>query len=440
MSTPYPTPYELGQKIGGNISGAFEQAREQDILGQILSQAGQAKTPQQNLDLMGSALKYVSPERRGDVMDFLKNRYQLAQENAAVNEFMQGGQPLQGQAGFRPARQMPEEEAKVSESVRTPQGTAQESGILLGTPEAIDERARQRIARNPARYRGIEGVEKARAEERAAFNDQQTLINNAGTTFDSSVQAYLQKPGAESYKDITGEMQEEYRKKLEDEVALGKGDPRELAQKYAKELLEFAKVRSSLGSNRLGALFGTGLTGRDAQSKMRSARPAYEKAGRLDLFEKDLINKAKLSAPAAASLAYPVYTNPKIDSFVKDTKNRFSINPFKKGLIPQLFGGVSAKNTGRIKRSEEDIAKFIAKPGNLRPTDSLISIANSFNARGYDPQKILTAVEKLNASGDFLNDRQKLELSGRPTFGATLSDIAYFSASGFNPLELINGG
>lgn len=432
-----PTPYELGQKIGGNVSGAFQQAHEQDILGQILAQAGQAQTPQQNLDLMGSALRYISPERRGDVMDFLKNRYQMAQESAATSQFMGEGQPTQPQAGIRPARQMPREEVKVSESIQTPQRTSRSSAILLGDEESTKQRARERITRNPARYRGQEGIDKAIAEETAAYNNQQALINTAGNAFNNSVQEFLQKSGAESYRDITGEMQGEYRKRLEDEVALGKGDPRELAQKYAKDLLEFAKVRGSLDSNRLGALFGTGLTGKDAQSKLRSARSLYQKAGRLDLYEKDLINKAKLSAPVAASLAYPVSTNSKIDSYVKDTRSKTSISPFKGSLFSQLFGGLSVKKSGRIRRSEDDIAGYIAK--NITNKDSLLSIANSFSIRGYDPQKILTKIEQLNSSGDFLNDRQKLELSGRPTFGATMSDIAYFSSTGADPLELVNG-
>ena len=423
-----PSAFELGRSIGGNVSGGVRQAVETDLLGKILNQAKTATSPQQQLDLMGTVLQRVSPERRPEVMDFLKQRYQLAQQQGELNEF-QGRGSLQQRPQASQQLQPGQEEIKSTETITTPQGTERASNILLGTPEALQDRARQLIQEMPITYRA--NPQKALEKATSDYNNQQNMLQTASKEFIDSLQTFTEKAGNETYKDIIGEMQDEYLRNLQEDVVAGKGSPQQLASKSAKSLLDFAKTRANVANSSTPSLFG--ISAKDAQSKLQATRQNYKERNRLDLFEDDLVNKVGLSTPVASLVAFPLSENREIASYAKETRNKNY--PVKNSRIASYFSGIGSKSTGNKRRTEEEIGEYVSK--NLKDTDSLNAIAASFNAKGYNPQKILDVIQQKKWKS--LNERQKRDLEKRTTFGATLKDIAYFTGTGLNPMEFIDG-
>lgn len=297
---------------------------------------------------------------------------------------------------------------------------------LQGTTEALENRASELIASQPSLYRDpAKAMEKAQTE----YQNQQTILNKTSDDFDKVVQKRLQKYGKEIDQAIFGDMQQDYLREAQAIAATGKMSPEKAVDKLSKDLLDFAKARTNLKGLMITSLAST-IPKKAEQSKLNAIRKEYEDKDQLELFENDLINEQGLSTGIASYLAFPVRGNKEINNFAQDTKKKSS------NLFGPIIAGLKEKGgKGTKKRNEQEIADFIVQ--NLKDSDSLNSIATVFNAKGYDANKILDSIQKKWDEGKSLNKRQQQDLQKRPSFRPTLRDIAYFSATGLEPQEII---
>lgn len=181
MNQSTPSPFEMGRAIGGNIFTGGQQAQENIILDKILAQSQKDSSPQAQLDAMGAVLRNFSPERRAEALNFIEKRYQLAQDQRAREEFLNQQSPAaQGIGG-------------------TSSLGAKQS---LAMPEPWTERAKQLVAQKPSTYRGVEGIEKAKADAKQEYATRESLKATARSAFNNSIQEFLQKSGNDTYKDI----------------------------------------------------------------------------------------------------------------------------------------------------------------------------------------------------------------------------------------------
>lgn len=73
------SPFNVAQAISSNIGGAFEKRRDDTAIERILGEAMQSDDPEVLQNSIGQILSQVSPERRGDAVQFLQGAMQRAQ-------------------------------------------------------------------------------------------------------------------------------------------------------------------------------------------------------------------------------------------------------------------------------------------------------------------------------------------------------------------------
>lgn len=432
-----PSAFDIGRQVSENFAPITERQIDRGIIDNILSQS-KNRTPEEQYDLMGKIIGSVSPQNRDAAIQFLENKIQnerlLAQRRELGNQ--QYSVPGSGNQQYSvpgrenqysaPGREIP----RNIQEQRRPENERYQFSDISGTPSSIQNSAAQLAMQKPNLYRDPKD---AVAQKEKEYNQIQSLLSNAENAFNKSLQDKLEG-GPETVLDIlSGDLKQDYLKELQDLVVNKNMNIQRAVDKITEKALDFAKARTNLAISSGASLFGLGPSGKLAQKKLSAIRREYEKNNKLELFEDDLVKKTGLSTPIAAFLAYPPSSNREINSYLRDTKKRVSLAPFQGSLVK---GIKDKQNTGTKKRTEDQIANYIKD--NLRTTDSLNSIAVAFNAKGYDPQKILDNIQEWNDRTSSLNKRQERDLQKRSTFRATLQDIAYFLWMGLNTKEIVN--
>ena len=70
---------QAGLNTSNRFSEGYNRAKDENAIENILSQVSQMQDPRQVQSAIGQILSQVSPERRGDAMQFLQNTYQQMQ-------------------------------------------------------------------------------------------------------------------------------------------------------------------------------------------------------------------------------------------------------------------------------------------------------------------------------------------------------------------------
>ena len=186
---------QAGLNTSNRFSEGYNRAKDENAIENILSQVSQMQDPRQVQSAIGQILSQVSPERRGDAMQFLQNTYQQMQNRkkesqtaaAYKNAGMEGGQFLSPQLQAQLAKNQqpnneknpigglagipltPEESQKIENVIRNnPNATAEElqlafqrEGIAPGrTTNFIESRRRNQEAAKPG-DEFLKGREKA---------------------------------------------------------------------------------------------------------------------------------------------------------------------------------------------------------------------------------------------------------------------------------------
>ena len=299
-----------------------------------------------------------------------------------------------------------------SEPVNQPEYSNNQSNYLTPTDPNI---LRQKAIDISDKYGGdynaeLEKIKNLDAERVAAQNSYENRVGLGEKLFDDAIQLYLQKNADQTFSDITGEMQSEYRQRVRNLIDRG-SDPRNASNSVSKDLLEFAKMRSAFRSD-LGKSF-LSISPSKAKSSAEKYRTQYADLGQREMLSNDLISSRSMRYRYANDFSYPI-----------EETNRSISDEIRRSNDLSKKGSLSSKRVGDDKLFK-DISDKISN------SDSLSSIGIRLMKKGYDPNKFLSYVKDHKYQD--LNERQKNELSNSASFNPTLNDL-FFAASVDQPL------
>ncbi len=298
-----------------------------------------------------------------------------------------------------------------SQMLESPRAT-----IRLGPEELLQEA--NKLA---SLYPGLNDEQlKAKAkefdEERVGKAKEQAALADKGESeFNRLTDLFLHKKENEKFADIIGEMQGEELRKIRRRVLDENISPFTAAEEASKDMLNFAKSRQQLRTNKAALIFG-GKSGEKVLKDLQNARPEYAKRGQLENFRNDLITYHKLTPENAARIAYPESEDikPVINSLPRTHREKTGSSS-----VPSIGLGPKQKLTDT---QIENIAKKMSKQ------DSPKTIALSLLKKGYDGGDFIERLKNYADDNDF-SDRQKRDLTSLED-RYSLGDIQLFGLKG----------
>ncbi len=359
--------------------------------------------------------KVVERERLASGLENLKNEKEplkqyagLIRSGADASQVNQLFPLLQAQGARQEALQnIPNRATSDMQSSNAPSASSG-SYRLIGTPEAIRSEGARLSALNPAQFPTLEsGV--AEYEKRIANQEKQ--IARVDQRFQQVGETKLQKGGKETYADVLGDLQNTFRQKAEDDVLSGRLSDTQAAEKYTKEMLDFAKSRQNLKS--IGGLSRFSTKPSVNKENLSQVRKEYEKVGQLESFADDLMSYHGLTDPYANYLTYPVSSNKEINNEISKLKRERRFNIFSE-------------------TQERELADKFSK--SIKSNDSPLAIALHLKEKGLDPRIFLNQFRKNYDQGKIpqMTERQARELEKQGNFSPSLGDLYLFAISGLD--------
>lgn len=382
------------------LSGGLKKLGEDAKMGKMVSPFDQAA------QLLGTP--GATPQMVDALLPLLRN--QQAREEAMRRA---QGTPREMAPGIGTAPQPAASEA-VSRRTQpnylqrsTPQQIQQETARLLNTfPNLYPTESEARAE-----------AEKIDARRLAVDQDLEGKRELTKKFFEEQLETVLQKTGQNVFNEIPGGAKMRFLKDAQADVERGM-TPFEAASKAAEDAKNLADAKLRIQAE--GRKSFLGKERNRTREIIKSAQKEFSKGGAEQLKDfKNLIKKEHdLSEYEAASLAYPVEQNEKLygelESLpsIKRKRGQFETPKMKK----------------RAKDSAIQIAQQTAK--SLAPNDSIYSIANFLEQKGYSRDAFVDEVRRLHNEGKLeLNPRQTEEVLSSPNFISTLGDL-YFKAFG----------
>lgn len=420
-----PQPGSLGTQLGQGLAKGIAQEAPETLKRMALQQGLQsikdsdAKTP---LDIFSklSGIYGMTPQLMTQLTPYIQQhianqQFQQEQQARGQAQTPQGTVEQPGQdvamqtpmqqlsAGQRTvegpaAEQMPSQMAEAGAPTQVTEGGTQPARVQGGEadralPPTTAEIDRYAAGLSPALYPTVQD-RRARAEKvlGSQFQKQQAFEKRQDETskfFDDDLQLKLQKEGMGVTQDVLGEGVAEFKNRALNDVASGRLSPRQAAAKYGNEALDFAKTRNNLKKLSTDRNFLNFVPER-VRNTLGSVRDKYQKYGQLEAFKNNLISDFKISEPIAASYAYPVSKNSAIKGAIG-----------KLGKVSEMF-----EQPKYSALTADTVAKY------LKPSDSLVSIAQAMRNKGYDPNQFMQNMRRLSEAGQVpqLTDRQAREL------------------------------
>jgi hypothetical protein len=390
----------FGQKLGAGLSEQLpkemERFRTRAAIESLANQPVETDPLKQFAKL--AAVPGLTPEMMTQLAPLIRSRAILAQRNQQMGkpQLQQGQRPQgqQGQLGAEPSRSTAMRPAAERQATR-----------LIGTPEALEDRAYQLMSQQPLLY---PDYDTALAKAQREVASQKTQISSVRSELGNSLGKKIQASGEATYSSVLGSFQDRLAEMAEQDVLSGKMTEEEAGRKYSEMGKELALAR-----NKLGEFSGVGLfTGPGRGAKKQSLgeiSKIYSKFGLNEEFKDELISKLGVSEGAASFLAQ---SSPEKSAAMQAVKKASS--PLQK--IKGVF-------------SPEKIAGEIAK--NLKPTDSLHGITFYADRKGLDAESLFSNLSKLYNDGKLqLTKAQQRELQSAPRFTPNLNDFYLFSFGG----------
>ncbi len=368
----------LGKGIGQGLSEQLPKELERGRLSSGLAGLKQqAEGGASALDLLTKAYTTpgLTPEMAQNILPYLQDA------------------GLQSQKPKQPNNQQPEANGQPKEH---------EDYRAIGTLEGMENRARELQRSNPLQYSTLD---KARAAADTEYKNQQSSIQNIRSQFDTSLARKIQAQGTETFKDVLGDLQEDFINKAEKDVLTGKLSEKEAINKYTKQALDFAKTKTDLDALSFGGIFDR----KDTFNNLDAIKQKYKQLGRLEDFNNEVISKFGFTRQNASSLTYPV--SKELNGYLKGIK--------KEGVGPTYRKGGDLK--GVVNRISDDISE----------DDSLFTIAKELEAKNYDPRQFMKEATDAWKQGTLrLNERQAGELSKSAIERPSLGDLLFFKLWG----------
>ncbi len=286
------------------------------------------------------------------------------------------------------------------------QGTAQSQAT--GEPKTAEEKA---IARKQSKYKTIEDMtpEEIKTEGSRLSRMSPNLYPNqaAGEAeaqkrsdarvkqrsdfendFDRTLGELTHRNKGETYGQVLGELQNDFRQRGIDAIANGTMKPAQAAKHFAKEGLDFAKNRQNLIT--LGAQNMVAKSPKDVRSTLEEIQKTYEKNGMGEAYVNDLKTHHGLTNNTAPEIAKPVEKDKPVSDELAKVKAPSLVKYNMKGQKKQFD-------------TEEDIAKKLVPK--INPKSSLLAIASNLKDKGFDGNKFLAEMRNLKETDNDFQER-----------------------------------
>lgn len=395
----------LGQALSEQVPKEVERMRLSRGLKEF-EETSKGQTPLQQVSgLLGIA--GMTPEKLSAILPYVQAQQARGQ---AINVAKGAPGVSSSQTGVQPQAQASpsaQPQAQTSVESQTPTTTPE---VRIATQQELRDRQAELLQNNPfmTPEQALNEATQENVRDIAQNESRRAMQDRALDEFNTLLKKNLQKDEKEIFSDISGELQNRFINRMNEDVLSGKLNTTEAANKYAKQALDFAKSRQTL-KNSGSRLAWLRTTPGEVRKKIGSIRDQYEKLGILEQFTDDLVSIHGLSDAYASSLAFPVSGNKAINDEIASVKPSFSL----KGA------------TQSIPKVAETVAK------NITPNDSIYSIALDLKNKGVDEKAFMEEIRRLKRENKIsLNDRQQRELEKGDVISPTLGDIYTFIGTG----------
>ncbi len=294
--------------------------------------------------------------------------------------------------------------------------------------EQLQQRAGELLKEQPGLYLDPKD---ALQEDQQFQQQQQALESKRGKQQD--VQSRLEKElesqvgtlGARIPGNVFSEYQDKAINALKPKSEGGEGlTEKQAAKKYGNELFNVAKDYQAIST--LGDLKLITRSPSGNKSAIRSIVKSAKERGDQENIMNEIIANQKLSPSKASYLTYPVTDNKELSnsiSSLQDITPKFTVS---RGF-PEYPTLPENELLEKTRKASEKIAK------NIKPTDSILSIAEELKSRGYDPKAFVDYVDQ-NRKKLNITERQARELNQPRDFTPTINDMWMFYFSGLDPI------
>jgi hypothetical protein len=379
-----------------------QQIQQNDIFGRIGQNFGQGLSEQIPKSIerkqLSEGLKKINPEL-GEAYGIpgVLERPEIAAQAAQYIRSNRQKEAIRGQnpqEGVPPQDIIPERQQKASPKF----DSSADNYLVPDTAEEVDRRAADYSDKTGLPFEQAQAIEQRKADSRLQSEQAFEARANLGANkFEEYIKLTTQKDGKDIYGDYPGEMINEYDTLVKSDIANGV-KPDVAAKARADELLNIAKARQNLSNESLVKWYQLGKR-ESGLKNIDNLRESYKKAGRLDIFKKDLTGKIGMQPSYASSVAFPVTENSKIFPAIKS------------------YGKDSVKSFNTINES-------------LGKNDSLQSIALAIEneaGKGAGQRFLDTIASERKAGRSDLTERQMRELETTFNPQASLTDVWYTS-------------
>lgn len=355
----------------------------------------QANIPGQDLNDIQFAQKPGHIPKRASRGETIPQDFANRQDEAMAQQGAARENPLEEK--FKPAGPFGQEryEKSIDEAFQTGRATTFQEA------QAYAEQQKQRYEEAPEKYR-------------AQLDYQKKIDDEVDDLFDKQLATRLQKEGAETFKDVSGDLQLNIKKQARNAVAEGRMTPQEAAEHYSKSGLDLVKTKGQVNK----------IANRDVLDYINPGKKAEN--------VKKLISIGKSYSDMGSSEEY-------YDQLQAATKNGgLNLSPAGAGYIayPPTKGVESfIKNSPLISTHEKDSAQESRKVARelmqvMTPKDSFQSIARRIKEkRPFFNERAFFDYLRENKEELGLNARLKREIDdGAADFFPHWGDIGLFPA------------
>ena len=171
-----------------------------------------------------------------------------------------------------------------------------------------------------------------------------------------------------------------------------------------------------------GNSYATGQQVAKTDSSLASLRRKFEENGSLEEFRDLIVSKFNFPMTTASAIAYPLR-----DDLKKSLKG------LEKAPKP-TDQSMPWKDSERIKKEEQKAFDKVIPQ--IKPQDSLLTIAQGLRVKGYDPAEFLDRVKIESEKGNIvLNDRQELEVTEPIDYTWALKELLFYGLRGKDPFK-----
>lgn len=375
----------FGQGLAQQIPEEIKRHRLQSGL-ENLAKGNEQKSPYQVLAGL-AAIPGIDPSLIGILAPTL-------QQQLARNEALSSGNPA-----IAPNQPTAANQPNVPKEKFQGGGREDRPGYLqVASPEQVETLANNLLRSQPFNYPSLDA---ARSQATRILNQDyeadkayQSRLDLFENEFEKANKGYLQAVKEDQENEIGGETLERIKQKNLDKVKEGEISPRQAAQNTASQIKDIALQKKAMRQIR-GGFF----TGENNIKSFSDIAKNYKKLGASDQdFIDELVATKGISREAASYIAHKDTESPAANAIRKAPLNLLNFN----------------------RNKERALAREVAKE--IKPTDSILSLAYLAKQKGLDPEVFKNELRK-NLDEDNVTLRQQTEFARRMDQRTPLPEI-----------------